>query len=284
MRKFRKICTYFSKKILLYTLFVLAFCEKEQLKKLKIYVSIVLFFGFQHLYAKEITIVAAANLKPAMDSILEVYKSKYPSDRIQVIYGASGKFYEQILHGAPFDLFFSADMNYPSKLIEKKIAVSTLKLYAIGRLTIWSNKLDPNIQKMNTVLNPNIKKIAIANPVTAPYGIAAIESMKSYKVYDKIQNQLVYGENIAQAAQFASSGAADLAFIALSESLSLNLQNKNAKYWTVPQESHKPLEQGCVILQRAKENASAIHFFNFISTKPAIDILKKFGYSTPKEN
>jgi molybdate transport system substrate-binding protein len=231
---------------------------------------------------QKITIVAAANLKVALDSITTVFKIQNPNIDAQVTYGASGKLFEQISNGAPFDLFFSADMDYPNELKKKRLTASEVKMYATGKLALWSKKTDPNIKKMNTLLNANIVKISIANPATAPYGEKAVESLKFYKVHDKVKSKLVFGENITQAAQFATTGAADIGIVALSLVLTPNMQKEGGKYYIIPEKSHAPLEQGCVILKRAQGNASATKFYNFISSKKATAILKHYGYSTKK--
>jgi len=225
------------------------------------------------------TIVVAANLKTAMDSIYKVYHKENPADVIQITYGASGKFYEQITNGAPFDVFFSADMNFPIKLKESRFAISPVKLYAIGRIAIWSKKIDPNTQKMNSLLDPKVKKISIANPVTAPYGAKAVESMKRTKIYNKVKTNLVYGENITQAAQFVAFGAADIGIIAFSDVLSPAMKKERGKYYLIPQENHSPLEQGAVILKHGKGNATALRFYDYISSNKAKAILKHYGYS-----
>ena len=250
------------------------------LKNIKYFLFIVVLLSTNSFFAQEkTTIVVAANLKTAMDSIAKVYQQKNPADNIQILYGASGKFYEQIANGAPFDVFFSADMGFPTKLKESRFAISTVKLYAIGRLAIWSKKIDPNIQKMNSLLDPKVKKISIANPVTAPYGTKAVESMKRNKIYNSVKNNLVYGENIAQAAQFVAFGAADIGIIALSDVLSPAMKKERGKYYIIPQESHTPLEQACVILKHGKGNATALKFYDYISSDKAKAILKYYGYS-----
>jgi molybdate transport system substrate-binding protein len=250
------------------------------LKNIKYFLFIVVLLSTNPFLAQEkTTIVVAANLKTAMDSIAKVYQQKNPADNIQILYGASGKFYEQIANGAPFDVFFSADMGFPTKLKESRFAISTVKLYAIGRLAIWSKKIDPNIQKMNSLLDPKVKKISIANPVTAPYGTKAVESMKRNKIYNSVKNNLVYGENIAQAAQFVAFGAADIGIIALSDVLSPAMKKERGKYYIIPQESHTPLEQACVILKHGKGNATALKFYDYISSDKAKAILKYYGYS-----
>lgn len=225
------------------------------------------------------TIVVAANLKTAMDSIAKVYRQENPKDLIQILYGSSGKFYEQIANDAPYDVFFSADMNYPTQLKKRGYAVSKVKLYAVGNIVIWSKKIDPGIQKMNTLLNPKIKKIAIANPKTAPYGAKTLESMQYYKLYDKLKPKLVYGENIAQTAQFVAFGTADIGVIALSDALSPAMKKEHGKYYIIPQKSHKTLQQGCVILKYGKENATAKRFYEYISSVKAKGILSYYGYS-----
>lgn len=250
------------------------------LKNIKSFLFIVVLLSTNPFFAQEkTTIVVAANLKTAMDSIAKVYLQKNPSDKIQILYGASGKFYEQIVNGAPFDVFFSADIGFPTKLKESRFAISTVKLYAIGRLAIWSKKIDPNTQKMNSLLDPKVKKISIANPVTAPYGTKAVESMKRNKIYNSVKDNLVYGENIAQAAQFVAFGVADIGIIALSDVLSPAMKKERGKYYVIPQESHAPLEQGCVILKHGKGNATALKFYDYISSDKAKAILKYYGYS-----
>lgn len=240
---------------------------------------LLLVFGTIHGQEK-VTIVAAANLKIALDSINTVFKIQNPSINSQINYGASGKLFEQISNSAPFDIFFSADMDYPKKLEEKKLTGSKIKMYATGKLVIWSKKTDPNKNKINSLLSADIRKIAIGNPATAPYGEKAVESLKYYKIYDKVKSKLVFGENITQATQFITTGNADIGITALSLVLTPNMKKEGGKYYIIPQKSHTPLEQGCVILKKAKGNTSAVKFYNFISSKKAIAILKHYGYDT----
>lgn len=242
--------------------------------------AITLLFVKTPVFAQEtLNVVVAANLKSAMDSIIIIYQKENPTEKIQATYGSSGKLYEQIQHGAPFDVFFSADMNYPEKLKNLGFVVSKVKTYALGKIVIWSKKTDPNTQQMNSLLASDIKKISIANPAGAPYGAKAIESMKHYKVYDKIKSKLVYGENIAQTAQFVAFGAADMGIIALSDALSPKMKKEGGQFYIIPQESYAPIEQGCVVLKHGKTNPLAVKFYNFISSPKAIEILTYFGYS-----
>ena len=229
----------------------------------------------------EVLIAAAADLKFAMDSLITVFSAHNPSVTVKVVYGSSGNFFQQIGNGAPFDLFFSADINYPRQLKEQGKALSDVQLYGTGQLVLWSTTIDPAIAKMNTLLNPSVKKIAIANPAHAPYGQRAEESLRYYKLYDKIKDKLVIGENIAQTAQYAQSGAADIGIIALSLALSPALQQSGGRYWLIPAESHQPLEQGFVLLPHAKDNKDAYQFMTFFTTPEARAILKTFGFSQP---
>ena len=226
----------------------------------------------------KITIAAASDLKPAMDSVIAAYKILDPAATIEVTYGSSGKFFEQILNDAPFDIFFSADIDYPNKLKDKNFIISDVKTYGYGQLVLWSKKVDPNILKMNTLLNADITKIAIANPDHAPYGARAVESLKFYNLYDKLQSKFVLGENIAQTAQFITVGAADIGLIALSLALSPNMQKEDGKYYIIPDESHSPLQQAYIITKHAQGNFTAAKFYDFISSAIAVNILKKYGF------
>lgn len=229
--------------------------------------------------AQKVSVAAASDLKFAMDSIISVYQKQHPSEKIQVTYGSSGKFFEQIQYDAPFDLYFSADVSYPKKLKAQGLTVSEVKIYGIGRIVVWSKKIDPTIEKMNALLNPKLNKIAIANPDHAPYGEKAKESMQYYKIYDQLKNKFVYGENISQTAQFVQLGAADIGIVALSLALSPTMKKASGNYYVIPEKSHQPLEQGYVILKHAKNNTNAFKFYNFIASPAAIAILTHFGFT-----
>lgn len=245
------------------------------------FILILLFFydGLSVQAQEKITVAAASDLKFALDSVLSVYHHQNPSKKVQVTYGSSGKFFEQIQYGAPFDIYFSADKSYPQKLKEKGLTASEVKIYGIGRIVIWSKKIDPNKDKMNSLLDPAIKKIAIANPDHAPYGERAKESMVHYKVFDNVKSRLVYGENISQTAQFVQLGAADIGIVALSLALSPNMKKSGGNFYLIPEDSHVPLEQGYVILKQGKNKPLALHFYDFIASQEAIAILTHFGFS-----
>jgi molybdate transport system substrate-binding protein len=228
--------------------------------------------------ATEVVIAAAADLRFAMDSLVVVFTRNNPDVSIKVVYGSSGNFFEQIGNGAPFDLFFSADINYPRQLKEQGKAISVVHVYGTGQLVLWSKTIDPAVAKMNTLLSSSVKKIAIANPAHAPYGQRAEESLHYYKLYDQIKDKLVIGENIAQTAQYAQSGAADIGIIALSLALSPAMQQSGGKYWLIPAVAHAPLEQGFVLLPHSKDNKGAEQFAVFFSSPAAMSILQSFGF------
>lgn len=231
----------------------------------------------------KLLIAAASDLKFTLDSVIQVF-SKTNNGKIDVTYGSSGKLTEQITNGAPFDIFFSADILYPERLKEQKKTSSEIYHYATGRLVIWSKKIDPRKDEMKSLLDPAVKKVAIANPLHAPYGKRAVESLKFYKLHESLNRKLVYGENISQTAQFVSTGAADIGIIALSIALSPNMKKENGKYFLVPEDSHQPLIQGAVITLHGRENKLAATFLEFIKSDETAKILSHFGFSNPKSS
>jgi molybdate transport system substrate-binding protein len=228
----------------------------------------------------KILIAAASDLKFALDSVIAVY-SKENKVTIDVMYGSSGKLFEQLSNGAPFDIFFSADTNYPRLLKEKGLVESEIYSYGVGRIVVWSKKIDPTLEGMNSLLSSSVKKIAMANPLHAPYGKRAEESMNHYKILDKVRSKLVYGENISQVAQFVVTGTADIGIIALSLALSPNMVKEGGKYYLIPESSHSALEQGAVIIKRGEENSNTRKFMIFLKSEKAIEILTKFGFTKP---
>lgn len=230
--------------------------------------------------AQIVKIAAAADLRYALDEVVKAYKKNNSGATIEVIYGSSGNAFTQISNGAPYDIFFSADILYPQKLKEAGLTLTDPKLYAIGRIVLWSSTVD--VSKGLSVLaeKPNIK-IAIANPEHAPYGQRSVEALKFYKLYEKVEKQLIYGENISQAAQFCLTGNADAGLIALSLVQSPSMSNQG-KYFLIDEKSHQPLDQAYVILKRAKENMLALSFAEFVSSRPARVIFEKYGFTLPK--
>jgi len=229
---------------------------------------------------EKILVAAASDLKFAMDSILVIFK-KSNKKTVDVTYGSSGKLFEQISNGAPFDIFFSADISYPKQLKEKGLTASEVYPYGVGRIVIWSKKIDPEKDGMKSLLTASIRKIAIANPAHAPYGKRAEEALQYYKMSDGVKSKLVYGENISQTAQFITTGAADIGIVALSLAVSPNMKKEGGKYYLIPQTSHNRLEQGAVITRHGKGNDVANAFMEFIKSDTANNILVHFGFTKP---
>ncbi|SNB45189.1 molybdate ABC transporter substrate-binding protein [Geobacter sp. DSM 9736] len=228
-------------------------------------------------HAEQVTIAAAADLKFAMDEIVASFRKMHPGDKIQVTYGSSGKFHTQIQQGAPFDLFFSADITFPQELVRLGLAASEAAPYALGRIVLWSNTLDASRMTLVSLADPRITRIALANPKHAPYGKRAEEALRASGLWDKLQPKLVFGENIAQTAQFVQSGNAQIGIIALSLALNLELA-KNGGYYLIPGNLHNPLEQGFIVTRKGAGKASVGRFAEFMGTKSARDVLKRYGF------
>lgn len=238
-------------------------------------VSVLLFWGLIA-FPQKIRIAAAADLRFAMDEIVVAYKTGNPQAHLEVIYGSSGNAFTQISNGAPYDLFFSADVIYPQKLHEAGLTIHEPVLYAIGRIVLWSASVD--VSKGISVLSDNPKaRIAIANPSHAPYGERALETLMHNGIYENIKPQLIYGENISQAAQFCLTGNAQFGILALSLVLAPNMNNRG-NYFLIDDATHKPLQQSFVILNRAKDNALVQSFAEFISSARVIKIFEKYGF------
>lgn len=235
--------------------------------------------------AEKLTIAAAADLKFAMDEIISEYKLTSPHDEIAVIYGSSGKIFTQIQQNAPYDLYFSADITYPKRLAEEGFTTGLVTPYAIGRIVLWApnTKFDASKMTLQSLISNDIVHIAMANPQHAPYGKRAEEALKSVGVWSMVEPKLVFGENIAQAAQFVQTGNAEVGIIALSLALSAPLTTQG-NYWLIPETLHTPLEQGFVITKRAQNNPLAKRFSQFMTTSSVRKIMVKYGFVLPDKN
>lgn len=243
-----------------------------------------LFIFFSFGYAKSsdtLTIAVASDLSFAMKELITDFKTTQPNANIKLISGSSGKFYHQIINGAPYDLYFSADISYPKKLLKSGYAVGDVSLYAIGRIVLWSSKVDVKKLTINSLLEDNVTKISIANPNHAPYGRRAKEFLQSNNLWEKVQPKLVYGENISQTTNYAVTGSADIGIIALSLAMAPTIADKGT-YWLIPSEQHKPLEQGYAVLKRAENNQLQKAFSRYLKSDKAIKILSKYGFVVPR--
>ena len=214
--------------------------------------------------AGEVMVATAANFYPTLNRIKPMFEQQ-TGDTVKIIRGSTGKLYAQIMHGAPYDIFLAADTHRPDLLIkQQKVESSDGKIYARGQLVLWKPGADDGESLKSKLISGEFNKLAIANPKTAPYGRAAIETLKAMGAYEMAKSRLVYAENIAQALHFVQSGAADLGLIAKS------LVN-NDEYWSVDSTLHEPIEQKMVLTQRGKTNSSARKFFEFMQS----DIVQK---------
>jgi len=232
--------------------------------------------------SQELRVAAASDLQFAMPDLAAQFE-KQSGLQLNVTYGSSGNFSSQIENGAPFDLFFSADVEYPRRLVSSGIAEpDTLFQYALGQIVIWApatSHLNLAQDTWNALLDPSVQKIAIANPEHAPYGRAAVAALKKANLYDRVQPKFVYGENISQAAQFVQSGNAQAGILALS--LALSPAMRDGKRWQIPAEAHPPIRQAVVVLKASSRQSQARAFLEFLKTSPARATLSSFGFQTP---
>jgi molybdate transport system substrate-binding protein len=253
----------------------------------RIFPLIIFIFLVQHevrAQGQEIRIAAAADLKFAMGE-LTVEFEKQSGTKVNVTYGSSGNFFSQLQNGAPFDLFFSADIEYPKKLEAAGLAEpGTLYEYGVGRIVIWTPadaKVDVSKQGWKTLLDARVEKIAIANPEHAPYGRAAVAALQNAGIYESVKSKLVYGENISQAAQFVQSGNAQAGIVAMS--LAVSPAMHDGKRWEIPAEMHPAIEQGAIVLKGAKNKELARAFLEFVKSAAGRAILTKYGFAFPEK-
>ena len=228
-------------------------------------------------------IAAASDLNAALGDLIPIFTASRNID-VSVSYGSSGTFYAQLLNRAPFDLFLSADMAYPRQLTAKGLTVSDSAFtYATGRIVLWTpaaSPLDVTHAGLEALTSDRVAHIAIANPDHAPYGRAAVAALTHAGIYDRVRSKLVFGENVAQAMQFVSTGAADAGIVALS--LALAPASKDAGRWfEIPATDYPAIEQGGAILQWASDVDAARAFRAFLTSEPGRAVLKRYGFAVP---
>jgi len=240
---------------------------------------LLLFFSSVGVYARDLTVAAAANLQGVLDELIPVFE-KQGGVKLKTIIASSGKLITQIENGAPFDVFLSADMKYPQTLYKEGLGLEEPKVYAYGVLVLLTAR-NMNLSKGVAILtDPTITKIAIANPQLAPYGREAVNVFKFYKLYQDIQKKLVYGESISQTNDFIVSQSADVGVTSKSTVLSPKLKDKGV-WIEIPLESYQRIAQGCIILKHAQGNdlKEVQNFYDFLFSAPAKEIFKKYGYT-----
>ncbi len=220
------------------------------------------------------TIACAASVQYAMAELIEQFEQE-SNIPCQIIVGSSGKLSAQIMNGAPFDVFVSADTDYPNRLYEEDLCLAPPKVYANGQLVLWT--MANGTPSLDGLADQDIQKIAIANPKLAPYGRAAEAILQQRGLLDEVQSKLVFGESIAQVNQFVTTGVADVGFTSLSTVRAPDLQNEGS-WSTLPVSLQLPLPQAMVILKSSKVPGSAEKFQRFMASPEAREILKQHGY------
>lgn len=234
------------------------------------------------LRAQTVTVAVAANVSYAIGSLQKAFKIKYPNTKVQVILGSSGKLTALIKNGAPYDILMAANMAYPNALYKDALCINKPKIYAQGSLALLTTKELDLSKEIAVIEDPNVKKIAITNPKTAPYGKAALEALQNAKLYSSSKEKLVFAETVSQSVAYTLR-VADIGFIAKSALFSPKMQEfKEGRNWvSVDSKLYTPIDQGVVVLKRAKDNSAAKEFYNFLFSNEAKDIFKKFGYMVP---
>jgi molybdate transport system substrate-binding protein len=232
--------------------------------------------GGTPVFAGQALVAVAANFIPPFREIAIDFEAA-TGHTLQVVAGSSGNFYSQIKNGAPFDLFFSADTEKPQLLEEEGLGVKGTRFtYAIGRLVLWSSNPD-RVKGEKTLRSNHFKHLAIANPKTAPYGVAAMQTMQKLQLWDSLQPRIVMGENLGQTMGFIESGNAELGFLALSQVMDPKIKGQGSR-WDVPNHLHEPLMQDVILLAKGKDNAAAKALMEFMSNLDTKAIIERYGY------
>jgi molybdate transport system substrate-binding protein len=229
--------------------------------------------------AQEITVAAASDLQFAMPELVQRFE-KQTGAHVKVSYGSSGNFFSQIQNQAPFDVFFSADASYPQKLEAAGLTEpGTVRTYATGKIVLWvRNDSTLDLRKgLRALLDPRVKRIAIANPNHAPYGRAAVAALQSEGLYDRLKDRLVMGENISQTAQFIQTGNADIGVIALSLAIAPAMKAKG-RYVEIPDGTYPAIQQACAVMKSSKEKATARKFVEYVTSAEGQKLLQQFGF------
>ena len=227
--------------------------------------------------AGEVRVAVASNFAPTLHELTRDFE-KATEDRVLVSSGSTGKLYAQISNGAPFEVFLAADVARPRKLELEGAAVEQTRFtYALGRLALWSTRPDV-VDDTGAVLRlGGFSHIALANPRIAPYGTAAMELLKGLDLWGTLESRMVFGENVAQAFSFVSTGNAELGFVALAQVMGLD-DGSRGSFWVVPRRLHPPIEQQVVLLAAGRDNPAAIRFVSYLRSQAARSIIERSGY------
>lgn len=239
--------------------------------------------GLSTAVAEQLSIAVASNFTAPMREIALEFENA-TGHQLRISYGASGKFFAQISHGAPFQVFLSADQAKPAALCDAGLAVSASQFsYAIGALALWSPESNTVDEQGAILRTGNFNKLAIANPLLAPYGRAAVEVLKRLKLDEVTREKWVTGENIAQTYQYVSTGNAEIGFVAVSQVIE-NGSLKSGSAWILPSDLYSPIKQDAVLLTSAKDNRVAKAFIAYLKGSEAQEIIRAYGYNVAETN
>lgn len=230
-------------------------------------------------FGDKVTVFAASSTKLAMEEIVTEFKKQNPSDEVDIYFSATGKAFAQFTNGFKYDIFMAADAKYPATIESNGDAISKPVVYALGVVALYSKNKELIKEGMNVLTSDKVKKISIANPKVAPYGVAAVKIMENYGVFDKVSSKVVQGDNISQSVQFVDSGAADVGLVAFSL---IKQTHSEDEYMIIDSSKHDPMEQSFVLTKYAKENKAAHKLGEFITSKYAKEIFIKYGFGIPK--
>jgi molybdate transport system substrate-binding protein len=252
------------------------------MKRMSIFMALIMVVGLTStVQAETLTVAVSANVKFVFDELKTAFK-KTSGHEANGVFASSGKLFAQIKSGAPYDVFLSADMEFPGSLYQEGYALSAPTLYARGVLVLWSSHIIDFKQGIGILNNPVIKKIAMPNPKLAPYGLEAMHALEYFKLRAAIEPKLVFGESIAQVNQYIDTQVVDIGFTAKSVVLSPQMQGRGV-WMEVPRNSYQAIDQGIVMLKHGSEKNAVVakQFVSFMASARAREILEKFGYILP---
>jgi molybdate transport system substrate-binding protein len=234
-------------------------------------------------WAQEILVAAAADLNQVLPVIAERFERE-SGNRVKLSFGSSGNFFAQIQNGAPFDVFFSADIDFPKRLEAAGLTEpGSLYEYAVGKIVLWvpnGSGLDVS-RGTPALLDPQVRKIAIANPVHAPYGKAAMAALQHEQLYERVKDKVVFGENISQTFELVQSRNADVGIVALSLAVAPKVKD-SGRFFVVPSSSYPSIRQGVVVIRSSQHNAVAKAFIAYLKRPESITLLKQYGFEVPE--
>ncbi|RUO76536.1 molybdate ABC transporter substrate-binding protein [Pseudidiomarina taiwanensis] len=250
--------------------------------RLKLFFSLITLFFHLNVYAEELLIAAASDLKFAMRDIVSLFETANPDVAVKTSFGSSGKFLTQIRNGAPYDLYFSADISFPQQLKAMGYSSSAVVPYAKGRLVLLSYKNDLSNGQLDSLLHADFERIAIANPRHAPYGMRAKEVLVQAGLWTQLTSKIIYGDSVSHTAQLIVNQHVDAGIVALSLVKSA-WNSSRASYILIPETLHSPLLQGFIVTQHGGDNPTAWRFHSFMQSGEVAKILTEYGFETPNQ-